>query len=165
MNEQAQKKRLFAALGSKAYDRALSVANAIVSAPRRLLGLIQKGRDKAFARLQSAGKNIVADTHAGLRLLQSFAEGRYREVSTDNLVLLIAAMAYFVAPIDAIPDFFLGIGITDDLALLSWTFAKLREELEYFKAWEARNQALTPEHDSLPNPITPSDAHPNDTKG
>lgn len=154
MREQAQKQRLFAALGSKAYDRALSVANAIVSAPRRLLELIQKGRDKAIARLQKAGQAIFADTHTGLRLLQSYAEGRYREVATENIVLLIAAIAYFVAPIDAIPDFFLGIGITDDLALLSWTFSKLREELEQFKAWEARSQALTPEHERLP--IIPS---------
>ncbi len=151
MNEQAHKKRLFAALGSKAYDRALAVANAIVSAPRRLLELIQKGRDKAFARLHLAGQAIVSDTHTGLRLLQSYAEGRYRDVATENIVLLIAAIAYFVAPIDAIPDFFLGIGITDDLALLSWTFGKLQEELARFKAWEARSQALTPEIEKLPN--------------
>ncbi len=144
MSDQKQKRRLFSALGSGAYDRALSVANSIVAVPKQLLELIRKGQEKTLARLQSTSQTLLNDMNAALRLLQSFADGSYREVSKDSLVLLIAAMAYFIAPIDAIPDFFLGLGITDDLALLSWTFAKLREELEYFKTWEAQQDAINP---------------------
>lgn len=33
--------------------------------------------------------------------------------------ILIAALAYFVAPIDAIPDFVAGFGFTDDAAVLA----------------------------------------------
>jgi uncharacterized membrane protein YkvA (DUF1232 family) len=33
--------------------------------------------------------------------------------------ILIAALAYFIAPIDAIPDFVAGIGFTDDAAVLA----------------------------------------------
>lgn len=33
-------------------------------------------------------------------------------------VLLLAALAYFVMPADAIPDFLAGIGFTDDIAVL-----------------------------------------------
>ena len=151
MPDKNQKSRLFTALGSKAYDRALAIANAIVCAPIRLLGLIKKGQEKAVSRLQKAGAVVLADTNAGLRLLQAYAEGSYREVSTDNVVLLIAAVAYFVAPIDAIPDFFLGLGLTDDLALLSWTFSKLREELEHFKSWEMRKNSIEPDPIVLPD--------------
>ena len=32
---------------------------------------------------------------------------------------LAAALAYFVLPIDLIPDFFLGVGFTDDIAVLT----------------------------------------------
>lgn len=33
--------------------------------------------------------------------------------------VLLAALAYFVAPIDAIPDFVAGLGFTDDAAVLA----------------------------------------------
>lgn len=33
--------------------------------------------------------------------------------------ILIAALAYFVLPADAIPDFLLGFGFTDDIAVLT----------------------------------------------
>jgi len=32
--------------------------------------------------------------------------------------ILLGALAYFVLPIDAIPDFLLGVGFTDDMAVL-----------------------------------------------
>ena len=32
---------------------------------------------------------------------------------------LIAALAYFVLPLDSIPDFLLGFGLTDDIAVLT----------------------------------------------
>jgi len=156
MSDKKQKRRLFAALGSKAYDRALAIANAVVCAPMRLLNLIKKGQEKVLSRLQKAGSAVLADTNASLRLLQAYAEGSYREVSTDNVVLLIASVAYFVAPIDAIPDFFLGLGLTDDLALLTWTFSKLREELEHFKSWEMRKNSIDPDPIALPNSTTNS---------
>jgi uncharacterized membrane protein YkvA (DUF1232 family) len=37
--------------------------------------------------------------------------------------VLFAALAYFVAPIDAIPDFLAGFGFTDDAAVLTATIA------------------------------------------
>ena len=33
--------------------------------------------------------------------------------------ILIAALGYFVLPVDAIPDFILGLGFTDDIAVLT----------------------------------------------
>ena len=134
-----QKENLFNALGSRAYDRALALANAIVGVPKRLLELIHKAQRKAVDRLKQAGQAAFGETNASLRLLQAYAEGRYREISTENVVLLVAALAYFLAPIDAIPDFFFALGITDDIALLTWTFAKLKEELARFKTWESQS--------------------------
>jgi|SRR5262245_12986387 len=37
--------------------------------------------------------------------------------------ILFGALAYFVMPFDAIPDFFLGLGFTDDAAVLIAAFA------------------------------------------
>lgn len=43
--------------------------------------------------------------------------------------LLFAALAYFVAPIDAIPDFAAGLGFTDDAAVLAAAIALVAKHL------------------------------------
>lgn len=50
---------------------------------------------------------------------------------------LLAALAYFVLPIDIIPDFILGLGFSDDITVLAATLLRLRT---YIKN-EHRDQA------------------------
>lgn len=40
--------------------------------------------------------------------------------------ILIGALAYFILPIDAVPDFILGLGFTDDMAVLLAAFNVVR---------------------------------------
>jgi len=42
---------------------------------------------------------------------------------------LIAALAYFVLPVDTIPDFILGFGFTDDIAVLTAAIAAVRSHI------------------------------------
>jgi uncharacterized membrane protein YkvA (DUF1232 family) len=42
---------------------------------------------------------------------------------TKAKAALVAALAYFVAPVDAIPDFVAGLGYTDDATVLAMTIA------------------------------------------
>jgi uncharacterized membrane protein YkvA (DUF1232 family) len=53
--------------------------------------------------------------------------------------ILLGALAYFVLPIDAIPDFILGLGFTDELAVLVTAITMIRSHLKpehYEKARE-----------------------------
>lgn len=43
--------------------------------------------------------------------------------------ILIAALAYFVMPADAIPDVIFGLGFTDDIAVLSAAIAAVRNHI------------------------------------
>jgi len=52
-------------------------------------------------------------------------------------------MIYFVMPIDAMPDFILGLGLADDATLLAWTSAKVKEELDRFLQWEQLQNSPT----------------------
>jgi uncharacterized membrane protein YkvA (DUF1232 family) len=40
--------------------------------------------------------------------------------------ILIGALAYFILPVDSVPDFLLGLGFTDDLAVLIAAFNVVR---------------------------------------
>lgn len=46
---------------------------------------------------------------------------------TPNKVrgILLAALAYFIMPLDTIPDFLLGFGLTDDLTVLTVAFTTI----------------------------------------
>lgn len=43
--------------------------------------------------------------------------------------VLLAALAYFVLPLDSIPDFLFGFGFTDDVAVLSAAIAAIRNHI------------------------------------
>ena len=44
--------------------------------------------------------------------------------------VLIGALAYFVLPLDVIPDFLLGLGFTDDMAVLLTAISMIRSHLK-----------------------------------
>lgn len=43
--------------------------------------------------------------------------------------ILIAALAYFILPFDAVPDFILGLGFTDDAAVLFGAITAIRAHM------------------------------------
>ncbi len=43
--------------------------------------------------------------------------------------ILLAALAYFIMPFDVIPDFILGLGFTDDMAVIYAAIAAIRSHM------------------------------------
>lgn len=48
---------------------------------------------------------------------------------TRAKLTLVAALFYFVAPIDVVPDFILGVGFLDDASVLAAAFAAVRSSI------------------------------------
>jgi uncharacterized membrane protein YkvA (DUF1232 family) len=48
---------------------------------------------------------------------------------------VVAALVYFVTPLDAMPDWLFGIGLVDDLAVLAWVLRTWQAELAAFQQW------------------------------
>jgi len=96
---------------------------------------------KAVARLQKYGsvsafaQDAIERTQTIIRLIQAYVKGEYRYVSLFNIALSLAGILYFLSPLDLIPDF-LAFGLLDDLALLTWIYNNLKEEIERFQQWE-----------------------------
>lgn len=44
-------------------------------------------------------------------------------------VILFAALAYFILPLDSIPDFLLGFGLTDDIAVITTAISIARQHI------------------------------------
>ncbi|MGH8438980.1 MAG: YkvA family protein [Pseudomonas sp.] len=64
--------------------------------------------------------------------------GEYRTISPKALVTVVAGLLYFVSPVDAIPDWLLGVGMLDDIAVLAWVLKAVSDELAAFSTWRHR---------------------------
>lgn len=95
----------------------------------------------AVARKRNAQGRRLGDTRHDLKLLQALClawwRGEYRAIGSKCLLSTVAALLYFVSPLDAIPDWILGVGYLDDIAVLAWLMKTWRGELDAFRAWRA----------------------------
>jgi uncharacterized membrane protein YkvA (DUF1232 family) len=69
------------------------------------------------------------------RMMAAWYANRYQP-SRTSLAITLAALAYFLSPIDILPDFIPVIGILDDLALFWLISMLLRKEFARFGEWE-----------------------------
>jgi uncharacterized membrane protein YkvA (DUF1232 family) len=70
------------------------------------------------------------------RLARAYVMGDYREIPWKTMLTLVAALLYFVNPLDLIPDVIPVTGLTDDFAVLVWAYNAIRLEIDKFLAWE-----------------------------
>lgn len=76
------------------------------------------------------------DLQTVLRLLVAWTRRSYRQISWASVALLVAALVYFVTPLDVIPDTLGAIGLTDDVAVIQTAVEAVRDELDRFREWE-----------------------------
>ena len=119
----------------RGFSRFLARARDVVGSPARL----QKVAKQATAKMLQRGGASLASAQEQLRtlvdLVSAYVQGDYREISATTLVSVVAALLYFIAPLDALPDFLFGWGLLDDAAVISYVSAQVRTELEAFKQW------------------------------
>jgi len=101
--------------------------------------LLSRGRLPALLFAVARKGPRIGQLREDVKLLQSLClawwSGEYRAISPKALVTIVAGLLYFVSPIDAIPDWLLGVGFLDDIAVLGWVLKTVADELARFKAW------------------------------
>jgi len=70
------------------------------------------------------------------RLLKAYTMGDYRAIPWKAMLSAVAAIIYFVSPVDLIPDFIPVTGLTDDVGVLFWVYNSMSKEIGEFLAWE-----------------------------
>lgn len=88
-------------------------------------------RDPEIARLG----DVLWDLQALIRLLEAHLTGRFRSVSRESLVLVVAALRYVVSPEDVVPDYLEG-GYVDDAAVVAFVSEMISSDLDAFLDWE-----------------------------
>ena len=76
-----------------------------------------------------------------IRLIRAYFNGQYRDVPWETIAVALAAVIYFVSPIDLIPDVIPVAGYVDDAAVVGVVIASLTNDLEHFREWESTRRA------------------------
>ena len=121
------------------FDNLYRQAERIISSDTKVSKLL----DEVFLKIGEATEsfyktqdNIIALT----RMVRSWAKGDYKNISTSSIIAVVAALIYFVNPLDLIPDFIPIIGQIDDIFIIGYLIKTVNKEIERFMAWEKENE-------------------------
>ncbi len=103
----------------------------------RLLRLVRTGAGKLFSERAALGQT-KDDLLVLLRLARAWARKEYRSLPWRSMLYAVAGIAYFINPVDLIPDFLVGIGFADDIAVIMAIGNALRKDLDAFLEWEKK---------------------------
>ncbi|MEM7289096.1 MAG: YkvA family protein [Pseudomonadota bacterium] len=86
------------------------------------------------AQLQSKFWDKVTKFAGRIPFMEDVVAGYYcaldPETPTKVRGILLASLAYFILPLDSIPDFLVGFGFSDDIAVLTAAFAAIQGHLK-----------------------------------
>lgn len=119
----------------KGYKKFEQKAREFVNKPEKTDPLLFDARKKADDK-----KGSLTDIWDNLQelfdLIKSWRKGEYTKIPKGSIVMIIAAIIYFVSPIDLVPDFLIGLGILDDAAVIGFVIKQISSDLEQFKIWK-----------------------------
>jgi uncharacterized membrane protein YkvA (DUF1232 family) len=119
----------------------VKIAEDLVSNPGGLKIRLQKAKEKISKdSVKDALGNYVDDLLMFMRMCSAWATRKYTNISNESIALSVLAVVYFVTPTDFVPDFLLGLGFIDDIAVISWVLDKIKPDIEEFKKWENSNR-------------------------
>lgn len=121
---------------SASFNQAQTKAERYAKDPKKLGKLFEEAARKSAQTSRGPFGEMWAYLQAMIRLIRAYANGDYRDISWQSLVIVVLAVVYFVSPLDAIPDWFLGVGYLDDALVVSWAVKQVKDELDAFMAWE-----------------------------
>ena len=110
-------------------------ANVIIEDPEAAVGMADKAQKKMRENQGKLG-SVRRDLETLIRMLKAWGKGKYKGIGIANLLIVAGAVFYFLNPIDAVVDFLPLIGFTDDIAVITFAIARLRNEFHKFQDWE-----------------------------
>ena len=121
---------------SAAFRRATAEAEACAGDPKRLRKLLRDAVGKLNVIPRGPFGEAWPYLLAMLRVARDYQTGDYRDMPRPKLLIVIAAIIYFVSPFDVIPDYLPVLGHIDDAFVVGLALKSVRVELDTFMAWE-----------------------------
>jgi uncharacterized membrane protein YkvA (DUF1232 family) len=112
-------------------------ASYFIKNPDELNNILNEAFSKASVESDNKAIRKMSEMVQTLfRMTKASFSGEYTALSKGKVFLGLAAIAYFIAPKDLIPDKIPFVGVLDDMAVLAWFIKAANEEIIKFKEWE-----------------------------
>jgi len=123
----------------KGFTRFLTLAGVYLKDPQTRLRLLSAVTEYARNKGHLL-KGVQSDLRTLVSLIKDWNRGIYTDVSKKTILLSIAALLYFISPLDTIPDFLGAVGFTDDAAVILFVLNTMRKELERYRQWRGHDK-------------------------
>jgi uncharacterized membrane protein YkvA (DUF1232 family) len=120
----------------KGFNKAKKQAEKILDDGKRVKGLIEQGIAKSKEN-KNALSGFWNELQSLIRMINAQRKGLFK-VSTKSVLWAIAAVVYFVNPLDVIPDMIFGLGFIDDATVIAFVVKSIKRDLERFQLWEQK---------------------------
>jgi len=118
---------------NKYFKKAKEKATDLIQNNEKLNHVLKLSKDKLN---EVSNTKFIDNIKVFIRMIKAYTKGVYREVSVKSILALVAAIVYFVMPIDLIPDIIPVTGLVDDFAVVMWVYNQLEKEINAFREWE-----------------------------
>jgi len=122
---------------ARAFSSAAALANGAVGLATGAAAVVARSA-AITARLQRVSPQrfgqLIGRVELALACVRDVVRGRYR-LPWKTVAALSAALAYFLSPIDLIPDFIPVTGFIDDAAVLALVFGAAEADLRRYCEW------------------------------
>ena len=75
-------------------------------------------------------------------LVRSYVMKEYRLAPMGTMIAVVAALLYWVSPIDLIPDVVPGVGYLDDAAVVTICWKMVEADVEAYEEWRDEHKAI-----------------------
>ena len=124
------------AKSQKRLDRRFSTARKIMHNPEKMEQLLERAENKKAFLISDKAAKVLSNVPEFIDFIKSYIKKEYSEVPVKSIIAIISAILYFVSPVDAIPDVFLILGLTDDIAILAFCLKAFSDDFEKYKKWK-----------------------------
>jgi len=136
-------------VNSPAFEQAKSKAEAYARDPEKANKLVDRAVEKAkrkkrgpLDQLDERLDEFWSYLTAFIRMARAYFNRQYTAVPWKTIVSVVAAIIYFVSPLDFIPDVIPILGFTDDAIIIGIIAKQIRSDLDNFLAWELSQENL-----------------------
>ena len=121
----------------KGFGRFLTIARTYIKDRQTLIRFLDAVKQYAQSK-KNLIRNFKSDIETLASLAKAWIRGVYTEIPKETLILIIAALLYFLSPLDTIPDFLGPLGFTDDATVVLFVMNTIRKEINRYKEWNRK---------------------------
>ena len=92
----------------------------------------EQSAERRLSALSNSLPRLANHVRIGFSMIKDYVQGNYRKLPWWSVASVAAALGYFLAPIDAIPDFIPVLGYLDDAAVFALVLSGIREDLKKY---------------------------------